>query len=198
LNLLVSSVHPFRAGVQADLVEVLLDAGAAINGLPDDGSPVRVALMFGYVGAARTLERRGCRIGDFDVAAGLGNVAAMERMLAENNHAPGPEFMEEAFTNACGNGQIAAAKLLLDRGFDINRQLQGHGTGLHHAIMHGEGGGAPDGRLDVVHFLIENGADQNVRHGQWNATAIDYATYTGRAEIVEYLIEKARMIWIPA
>ena len=92
--------------------------------------------------------------------------------------------------DACGNGQFAAIQLLLAHHFDINRQLLGQGTGLHHAINHGEGGGAPNGRLDVVRFLIENGADQNVRHGEWKATAIDFATYTGRTEIVDYLLQQ--------
>ena len=40
LNLLVSSVHPANAGVQADLVRVLCNAGAKVNGLDDDGLPL--------------------------------------------------------------------------------------------------------------------------------------------------------------
>jgi hypothetical protein len=46
MNLLVSSTHPAEAGLQPALVDTLLDYGAAIDGLDNDGSPrdsVRVA-----------------------------------------------------------------------------------------------------------------------------------------------------------
>src|SRR5262249_17555376 len=55
LNLLVSSVHPARAGVQVALVELLADRGAALEGLAGDGSPLLTALSFGYPAAAEAL-----------------------------------------------------------------------------------------------------------------------------------------------
>ena len=187
MNALVTSVWPYRAGVQEDLVEVLLDAGAAIDGLEEDGAPVRLALKFGYVEAARTLERRGCRIERLDVAAGLGRVDLMQEMLSE---VTGNEALRSAWALACGNGHIEAARLLLEHGVDIDWQLEGGGTALHAAILHGEGGGAPSGRLDMVQFLIETGADQDIRHAKYNATAIDFASHNGRKEIVEYLLNQ--------
>ena len=190
MNLLVSSVWPYRAGVQVSLVEVLLDGGAAIDGLADDCSPVRTALNFGYSAAAGTLERRGCRIDHLDVAAGLGRVDLMENILAQKGRLQDDESFESAFALACGSGQIEAARFLLANGADIDDQLLGQGTGLHHAILHGEGGGAPRGHPDMVRFLIESGADPNVPHGKYNATAIDFASYNGRAEIVEYLLTR--------
>lgn len=54
MNLLVSSTHPAGAGVQAALVDVLLDFGAAVNGVADDASPMLTALDFGYLDAAET------------------------------------------------------------------------------------------------------------------------------------------------
>ena len=185
MNGLVTSVWPYRAGVQEDLVEVLLDAGAAIDGLEEDGAPVRLALKFGYVEAARKLERRGCRIDRLDVAAGLGRVDLMEEMLTETT---GSEALRSAWALACGNGHIEAARLLLEHGVDIDWQLEGGGTALHAAILQGEGGGAPSGRLDVVQFLIETGADQDIRHAKYNATGIDFASHNGRKDIVEYLL----------
>ena len=190
MNALVTSVWPYLAGVQVDLVNVLLDAGAAIDGLVNDGSPVRGALKFGYVDAARTLERRGCRIDRLDVASGLGRVDLMESILGETGREQEREVLESSFKLACGNGQIEAAGLLLQHGVGIDWQLEGQGTGLHQAILHGEGGEAQNGRLDMVRFLIESGADQNVRHGKYDATAIDFASYNGRTEIVEYLVSQ--------
>src|SRR5688500_1898211 len=44
LDLTVSSVHPARVRLQVALAELLLDYGAAINGLADDGSPLVTAI----------------------------------------------------------------------------------------------------------------------------------------------------------
>jgi hypothetical protein len=85
LNLLVSSSHPALAGLQPALVEALLDHGAQINGLEDDGSPLMTALAFGYVEAAETLVRRGARIDNVVAAAALGRVDLVRRMLDEGD-----------------------------------------------------------------------------------------------------------------
>jgi len=83
MNLLVSSEHPARAGVQAALVETLLDSGAAIDGVDDDGSPLMTALAFGYAGAAETLVARGARVDNVLAAAALGDVERVKSMVAE-------------------------------------------------------------------------------------------------------------------
>lgn len=193
MNLLVSSVHPYKAGVQEVLVEVLLDGGAAVDGVLGDGSPIRTALDFGYPAAAATLAQQGARIDCADVAAGVGRVDLMEAMFDEDGLLlAGAEgrALETAFERACKNGQTEAVRFLLEKNVDVNGLLPGGGTGLHAAILPGEGGGAPEGRLELVRFLIENGADQNVRHARYNATAIDFASHNGRKEIVEYLLSK--------
>ena len=53
MNLLVSSAHPAIAGLQSALVDVLVDFGAAVNGLKDDETPLLTALDFGYVDRPR-------------------------------------------------------------------------------------------------------------------------------------------------
>jgi hypothetical protein len=83
LNLLVSSVHPAEAGLQSALVETLLDHGAAIEGLEDDGSPLMTALAFGYIDAAETLVRRGARVDNLPAAAALGHADLVRRLLDE-------------------------------------------------------------------------------------------------------------------
>ena len=87
LNLLVSSVHPARAGLQAPLAELLLDAGAAIDGLDGDGSPLLTALAFQYPDAAAALARRGARVHTVLAAAGLGREELVRRFVDANGHA---------------------------------------------------------------------------------------------------------------
>ena len=62
MNLLVSSAHPAAARLQSAIAEVLLDYGAAVNGVADDESPLMTALRFGYIDPAETLARRGARV----------------------------------------------------------------------------------------------------------------------------------------
>src|SRR5687768_12709475 len=85
LDLLVSSVHPARAGLQAALAELLLDYGAAINGLGDDGSPLVTALSFHYPDAAEALARRGARVDTLATAAALGREDLVRRFIASDD-----------------------------------------------------------------------------------------------------------------
>lgn len=81
LNLLVSSIHPAQAGVQAKLVGALLDAGATIEGLDGQGSPIATAVAFGYQDAAVAMVKRGVRIHCLQVAASLGDMSQLDLFL---------------------------------------------------------------------------------------------------------------------
>src|SRR5688500_1811134 len=59
MNLLVSSTHPADAGLQAPLVLLLLDYGAAIYGLVAEGSPLVTDLELGYGESYYVLDGRG-------------------------------------------------------------------------------------------------------------------------------------------
>lgn len=200
MNLLVSSVHPHRAGLQSALIEALLDGGAAVDGPLGDGAPLRTALQFGYPEAARTLARRGAAVEALDLAAGLGDVGRMAGLLEAAPEETGPEEAPgdepstregwrpqapggpfEAFVLACRNGQAAAVSFLLDHGVDIDRVAADGGTGLHEAILWDRG--------SVIKLLLERGADPGVHHGRFGATALDFASFNGRLAGVELLLE---------
>jgi hypothetical protein len=133
LGLVVSSVHPARAGVQAALVETLLDAGAAIDGrATEHGTPIETALLFGYPNAAEVLARRGARIDDVVVAAGLGR-ADLAARLAEQPNAR----LDLAFRVASRLGRTEAALAVLDKGADPTKQDHEGFTGLHWAAFFG-------------------------------------------------------------
>ncbi len=83
LCLLVSSAHPAEAGVQVELVHVLADAGARLNGLNDDGRPLSTALAFGYLPAARALVKRGARIDRVDPATVPGGLDRLRELLED-------------------------------------------------------------------------------------------------------------------
>jgi hypothetical protein len=141
MGLLVTSEHPAEAGVQVALVETLLDGGAAIDGAPTDkGTPIEAAL--GYPDAAEALARRGARIDDVVVAAGLGRVELIERLAGR----PGAR-LDQAFRIASMLGRTQAALAVLDKGADPTKQDAEGFTGLHWAAFFGH--------LETVEALLD-------------------------------------------
>jgi len=181
LNLLVSSMHPAEAGLQSTLAEVLLDHGAAINGLDDRGSPILTALSFGYRETAETLARRGARIDHVVVAAAVGRLDLVRGWVTgpttlSKQHEPyrGPYWVsipddekgqiEMALAWACKFGRADVARFLLEKGVSARSQDKDRMTALHWA--------AATGMLDIVDMLLERGAPLEVRN-TWGGTVLD-------------------------
>ena len=181
MSMLVSSCHPAKAGVQVALVETLLDFGAAIEarGSAKWGSPLMTALAFGYLGAAEALVRRGARVDNIAVAAGLGWLADACQLLA----AASSQDRHRALALAAQHGHVEIVRLLLDEGEDPNRYNpegnHGHSTPLHQAVWSGHDA--------VVRLLVERGTRLDIRDTIYEGTPLGWAEYGGRTEIAEYL-----------
>jgi ankyrin repeat protein len=184
LNLLVSSVHPAQAGLQPELAELLLDYGAAIDGLEDDCSPLMTALAFGYGDSAETLARRGARIDNVVAAAALGREDLVRRFVVDGSTlAPearvvrtewlrialdGASHVGVALAWAAKYGRLTIVRLLLDRGADpAGADHQGM-TALHWAAAHG--------RLDVVEELLGRGSPLEVENA-WHGTVLSSTAF---------------------
>ncbi|HEY6891387.1 MAG TPA: ankyrin repeat domain-containing protein [Solirubrobacter sp.] len=162
LCLLVSSVHPAEAGVQAALVEELCRAGARPDGLDDDGLPLWTAIMFGYTAAVDALARAGARVDDVIFAAALGDVAALEASFGASGTLTAtrrPQLdprhtLEYAVIYAAAHGRRDAVALLLDHSPDLSvtepvfggtalgaARYQGHAETV--ALLLSRGGGGP-------------------------------------------------------
>jgi ankyrin repeat protein len=184
MSMLVSSSHPAEAGVQEPLAELLVDHGAA---LVEPGAPwssdVMTALTFGYPATAQALVRRGAPVEDVALAAGLGRVDDVQRLLpgasAERRHA--------ALALAAQLGHRDVVALLLDAGEDPDRynppNLHAHATPLHHA--------AGAGHAAVVRLLVERGARLDMRDTIYDATPLEWALHGRQLEIVGYLQQAA-------
>jgi ankyrin repeat protein len=165
MQMLVSSTHPHEAGVQVPLVETLLDFGAAIDGVNDDGSPLMTALRFHYPKAAEALARRGARVDNVVSAAALGRADLVDRFVGNDGtlvpdaliaHGPWPRLPKDpkvhlgyALTWAAAFGRDEAVELLLRKGVDASGQ-DDDASALHFAAAHG--------RLKLVHLLLGHGA----------------------------------------
>lgn len=175
-----------RCGVQLQLIDVLVDAGASADGAPDS------ALVNGHASAAEHLVRRGAKL-TLATALCIGrwqDVAA----LAENTSQRDKQF---ALTLAALNGKADALVRLIPFGVDVSapsKDLYAHATPLHHAVS--------SGSLDAVRVLVEAGAKLGAKDKVYRATPLGWAEHNAGearaydpprqyAEIVDYLRSKA-------
>src|SRR5437762_3756385 len=183
MSMLVSSAHPARAGLQAELAETLLDYGAANSG-PGSAwqSNLMTALAFGYVGTAERLAKRGAPIDDLPAAAGLGRVEEAIRLLPTADG----RSRQVALALASQHGHADVVKVLLDAGEDPNRYnpdgFHSHSTPLHQAI-------ASD-RPGVVRLLLDRGARMDIKDTIFEGTPLAWAIYCERPAIAEELRQR--------
>ena len=180
MSMLVSSCHPAQAGLQIQLAELLLDYGAALDGPGSKWqSALMTALAFGYLDTAETLARRGARVENLAVAAGLGRLAEVTRLY------PIADAQERqiALALAAQHGQTNVVKFLLKAGEDPNRYnpdgFHSHSTPLHEAVCAGHG--------ETVRLLVESGARLDIRDLVYEGTPLGWAIHCKQSEIADYL-----------
>ena len=143
LGLAATSVHPFRAGVQNPLMQILLDHGAEIDHRTSAGkqqNSVRDCLANGRREAALYLAERGGSL-NLEGAAGIGRLDVVKKYFTEDGRRRSKTTKKQvlfAFLTACSWGSDEVVEFLLDKGIDLG----GHGgdgqTGLHCAAICGQ------------------------------------------------------------
>jgi ankyrin repeat protein len=167
LGLVATSGPPDIAGVQLDVIDVLLEHGARMDGIGSAGNKhalINACLANGQPAAAAYLVSRGAPL-DFVGAAGLGRVDVLTRFF-DSGAQPGEPVTNaqvlEGFSLACAYGREDAVRFFLDHGIDVDAELRGHGeghTGLHVAAFHGH--------LGVVDTLLKRGARVDAIAKRW-------------------------------
>jgi hypothetical protein len=181
LSMLISSAPPYETGVQVPLVHLLLDRGAALDGVgaSDWHSPVRTALLFGFVDAAAAVVSRGARADTLEIAAGLGNVPLVRALLPR----AGTAEVQAALTLAAHNDRVDVCALLLDAGADPNAfnptGMHGHATPLH--------GACGSGYVRLAALLLSRGARLDIHDTLWDGTPRGWAEHGGQWEIIGLL-----------
>lgn len=150
-----------KCEVQIELIDVLVDAGAAPDGNSDN------ALINGNFAAAAHLVARGAKLT-------LATALCLERWddvarLAQTASAGEKQF---GFILAALNGKAGALRRMIRFGADLNRpsvDLYSHATALHHAVS--------SGSFEAVKALVEAGAELGTKDRAWNATPLEWAEY---------------------
>ncbi|SDS36173.1 ankyrin repeat domain-containing protein [Actinopolymorpha singaporensis] len=202
MEMLVSSIHPALAGVQALLVDKLVDFGAAVNGPGDDNRPLLTALAHQYPAAAQALVRRGARIDDIVSAAGLGREDLVRDYLDDEGRLRPhvrvvglrPQLPRRpeanvawAFVVAAALGHTDVVDFLSRRGADPGARAMAGLTALHWGVV--------NGHLEVVDLLLAREAPLEDSDNYHHATvlgcavwAVQNGTHPHRLTIVERLL----------
>jgi uncharacterized protein len=125
-------------------------------------------------------------------AAALGRTDRL-RTLLDDDPSLANSFGADGFHPlglACFFGHLDAARLLLERGADVNalsrnEQIQ---TAAIHAAAAGENKDE-EMRYELVKLALEHGADPNLRQGRDDFRAIDAARQNGDERIEQLLLE---------
>ena len=144
LGLVATSTPPRRAGVQLPLIDLLLERGAAIDGVKPGASVVEAALANNCPEAAVALADRGAKLNDIVAAAGIGRLDLVRHFEGTAS----TEQLERALIMAARYGRGDVVKHLLDAGVDV--AASDGMTALHWA--------AGSGDLAMIDLLIERGA----------------------------------------
>lgn len=177
LGLVASGRVPRECGVQAALIEVLVDAGADPNGA------LVAAIAHREVDAGERLLGRGARL-TLLAAVCLNRLTEIDRLFEESD----PENRQAALAGAALLGNTDGLAALIGKGMDTDAYgpvwFHPHATALHHAV--------DSGRLDAVRVLVDAGASLEIRDRIYGGTPLDWAEHLGRPEIADYLRESLK------
>ena len=176
-----------QCGVQIELIDALVDAGASPHGNPEN------ALVNANFEAAAHLVERGATLT-------LATALSLERWNDVARLAPTskPKEKQFGFVLAALNGKPEALRRMLEFGVDVNKpseNLYSHGTPLHHAVC--------SGSREAVEVLVDAGANLNAVDTAWSGTPLGWAEHyvsihrrdaraKAYAEIADYLRRKER------
>ena len=113
-------LHWAASADDVEAIDALLDAGADIDAdgaVHTGGTPLSDAVIFEQWSAARRLVERGAAMTIWQAAA-LGETVAVAHHLAAE--APGAGDVTNACWHACRAGRLAAARLLVEHGADLD------------------------------------------------------------------------------
>ena len=153
LGLVGTSVHPFKAGVQNPLMQVLLDHGADINhprGAGNEQTAVLGCLANGRPTAARYLAQRGARL-NLESAAGVGNLEVVKSQFRADGRRKSKvtkHRVTAALLTACTWGQNNVVEFFLTHGVDLTTHLGDGQTPLHCAAI--------GGQLQTIKLLLKS------------------------------------------
>lgn len=168
LGLAATSYHPAVARVQIALLELLIQAGASVDGLSGGWNPVIAALHNGRGEAAEFLAGKGARL-DLEAAAGTGRLKAVKSYFGKTGLLGSKATrtqLEMGCQWACEYGHTDVVAFLLRQKLDVSATPHGE-TGMHWACF--------GGHADIVKLLLDKNAPLELRDQRFRATPLKWA-----------------------
>lgn len=172
-----------------NVLALLLERGAKVQNLRTAAGLGRTDLIESYFNADGSLKAEAGQInwpwGDLETIARSNNDENGKNSLSDRVKSWSQDrqgIVNNAFVYACMHGHIDAAKLLLDKGAEINVIPGGFdyaGSGLHYAAL--------NGHRAMVEFLLSSGADPNLKDTKVGSTPAGWADYGGHPELLDLL-----------
>jgi ankyrin repeat protein len=172
-----------------DVIALLLERGAAVRNLRIAAGLGRTDLIEGYFNPGGSLKPQAGRInwpwGGLETIASSNFDEAGRQKLTDCVSAWSQDrqgIINNAFVYACMHGHVEAARLLLEKGAEINTIPGGFdyaGTGLHYAAL--------NGHRAMVEFLLQKGADRRVKDTKVGSLAAGWAEHGGHPELRDLL-----------
>ena len=214
LALVATSIHPERAGVQDELLALLLSRGAKMktdSGSVDSAESGRVndenatsapgiratnrlplvnaCLANGRSHAAEFLAHRGAAL-DLEAACGVGALEALANFFHEDGSLKATATtiqMERGFLWACEYGRTSVIDFLLEKRIDLESQANTGQKAMHWAVI--------GGQCDTIKLLIARGASIESRNvyggtplGQALWSAVNADTGIDYVRVIEILL----------
>jgi hypothetical protein len=171
---------------QRGVIDLLLKRGAAVDNLRKAAALGRTEIVASFFNSDGSLK---AEAGKIDWPFGELQKSNLNRRIKNELQAKVAQWSDDpqdiinnAFVYACMHNQIDAAKFLLNKGAQINAIPPGFdfaGTGLHYAAL--------NGHRPMVEFLIQHGAEVDIKDTKVKSTPAGWADHGGHPELKEYL-----------
>src|SRR5215831_5712682 len=121
---------------------------------------------------------------DLPTAAGMGDLARVERWFLEKSATP-QRTLDEALAYSVINHHFEVADSLLAHGADINTNWNSHEPAsiLHTLVFEDD--------YEAMQFLIDRGIDMTIKDYRWNSNAVGWARYGKSDEKMAQWLEEA-------
>ncbi|PWT97037.1 MAG: hypothetical protein C5B52_14535 [Bacteroidetes bacterium] len=174
LGLVATSVHSFLAGVQNNLIDILLKYGAdpnnAIGKEYTEGLLIVACLRNGRGESAKYLSTKGATL-DLEGACGVGILEEVKKYFTAEGKLIDEKLRskyESGYAWACGYGYLEIVKFCLKHGIAIDMIAEGM-TGLHWAVV-----GA---RIDIIEYLLAQNAPLEIKN-EYGGTVLGQALWS--------------------
>ena len=180
IGMVATSFHPWKAGVQNDLIDLLVKYGARLRNEAGTGNKhnlINGCLANGRREASEHLARIGATL-DLEGASGVGRLDIVNSYFNDDGtlktNATHTQ-MADGFSWACEYGRTEVVNYLLEKGMDVNAHLRPHNqTALHWAAF--------GGHVEIVEALLHKGASIHLRDATFQSAPLGWALHAWAEE----------------